>query len=175
MLLDDVMSELDADRRGALVERLRAGGPGGRHDDGPRARAGRGRAGRARASRSPTERAAGGRSVRPARREAPRPAARAAAVARWPTASRRRPRLAAVQRVWPEAVGERHRRAGAAPRASATGVVTVSCSSSVWAQELTLMGPELVERLNAALGRRIGARAALRAAPAGAWARATSP
>ena len=28
----------------------------------------------------------------------------------------------------------------------------MTCSSAVWAQELDLMGPELVERLNDALG-----------------------
>ena len=31
------------------------------------------------------------------------------------------------------------------------GVLTVACRSSVWAQELTLLAPELVSRLNAAL------------------------
>jgi predicted nucleic acid-binding Zn ribbon protein len=31
-------------------------------------------------------------------------------------------------------------------------VITVSCEASVWAQELDLMGPQLVASLNARLG-----------------------
>ena len=31
-------------------------------------------------------------------------------------------------------------------------MLTITCSSAAWAQELDLMGPVLVERLNAALG-----------------------
>jgi hypothetical protein len=31
-------------------------------------------------------------------------------------------------------------------------VVTVACAASVWAQELDLMGPQIVARLNSALG-----------------------
>jgi predicted nucleic acid-binding Zn ribbon protein len=57
-----------------------------------------------------------------------------------------------VQRVWPEVVGEVIA-AEARPTAERGGVVTVSCRAAVWAQELDLMAPELVERLNAALGR----------------------
>jgi predicted nucleic acid-binding Zn ribbon protein len=59
--------------------------------------------------------------------------------------------LAAVQRAWPRAAGEVIA-AEARPVAERSGVVTVSCSSAVWAQELDLMGAELVERLNAELG-----------------------
>jgi predicted nucleic acid-binding Zn ribbon protein len=60
--------------------------------------------------------------------------------------------LAAVQAVWSEVVGELI--AGEArPTAERDGVVTVSCRAAVWAQELDLMGPELVARLIAALGR----------------------
>lgn len=59
--------------------------------------------------------------------------------------------LAEVQRAWRAAVGETI--AGQArPVSERAGVLTVACSSSVWAQELDLMGPELVERLNAGLG-----------------------
>ena len=58
--------------------------------------------------------------------------------------------LAEVQRVWPEAVG-----AGIASEAEPTaergGVVTISCSASVWAQELDLMAPTILERLNQVL------------------------
>jgi predicted nucleic acid-binding Zn ribbon protein len=59
--------------------------------------------------------------------------------------------LAAVQRAWPRAVGDLIA-AEARPVAERSGVVTVSCTSAVWAQELDLMGSELVERLNAELG-----------------------
>ena len=59
--------------------------------------------------------------------------------------------LADVQRVWKSAVGDAVA-AQAHPAAERAGVVTVRCSSAVWAQELDLMGPELVERLNQALG-----------------------
>ena len=55
--------------------------------------------------------------------------------------------LASVQRVWTEAVGAAV--AGQAiPTAERDGVLTVSCSASVWAQELDLMGPEIIVQLN---------------------------
>jgi predicted nucleic acid-binding Zn ribbon protein len=61
--------------------------------------------------------------------------------------------LAGVQRVWAPTVG-----AGIAEQAQPTaergGVVTISCAASVWAQELDLMAPQIIERLNAALGER---------------------
>ena len=82
--------------------------------------------------------------------------------------------LAAVQRAWPEAVGEVIADQ-AHPSADRDGVVTVTCASSVWAHELTLMGPELAGRLNASLGAEIVRELRFRAAPAGAWARAPSP
>lgn len=81
--------------------------------------------------------------------------------------------LAAVQRAWPEAVGDVIA-AQAHPSAHRDGVVTVTCASSVWAQELTLMGPDLAGRLNASLGGEIVHELRFRAAPAGAWARAPS-
>ena len=82
--------------------------------------------------------------------------------------------LAALQRVWPGAVGDVIA-AQAHPTAERDGIVTVTCSSSVWAQELTLMGPELAGRLNAALGAENVRELRCRAAPAGAWAKAPSP
>ncbi len=58
--------------------------------------------------------------------------------------------LAEVQRVWHEVVG-----VTIAGEAQATaergGVITVSCSASVWAQELDLMAPAILERLNGRL------------------------
>jgi predicted nucleic acid-binding Zn ribbon protein len=55
--------------------------------------------------------------------------------------------LAEVQRVWPQAVGSAIA-AEAQPVAERGGILTVSCSASVWAQELDLMGPAILERLN---------------------------
>jgi predicted nucleic acid-binding Zn ribbon protein len=40
----------------------------------------------------------------------------------------------------------------AQPVSERDGVVSVACRSSVWAQELELLGPELLDKLNAALG-----------------------
>lgn len=58
--------------------------------------------------------------------------------------------LAEVQRLWPEAVGPAIA-SEATPTAERGGVLTVSCSASVWAQELDLMAPILLQRLNAGL------------------------
>jgi predicted nucleic acid-binding Zn ribbon protein len=81
--------------------------------------------------------------------------------------------LGSLQRAWPEAVGEVIA-AQAHPSAERDGVVTVTCSSSVWAQELTLMAPELTSRVNAAIGAESVGELRFRAAPAGAWSRAPS-
>jgi predicted nucleic acid-binding Zn ribbon protein len=62
--------------------------------------------------------------------------------------------LARVQSAWSEAAGPAV--AGRAhPRALRGGVVTVACREAVWAQELELLGPHIVARLNAALGEEI--------------------
>jgi predicted nucleic acid-binding Zn ribbon protein len=58
--------------------------------------------------------------------------------------------LADAQRAWPDAVGETIA-AQAQPTSERGGVLTISCSASVWAQELDLMGPVILERLNGAL------------------------
>jgi predicted nucleic acid-binding Zn ribbon protein len=85
--------------------------------------------------------------------------------------------LAEVLRVWPVAVGPTIA-AQAEPTAERDGVLTVSCSAAVWAQELDLMGPEIVGRINAAIGSPQGASGegpvrSLRcqATPSRAWAR----
>jgi predicted nucleic acid-binding Zn ribbon protein len=58
--------------------------------------------------------------------------------------------LAEIQRGWAAAVGPSI--AGhARPTAERGGVVTVSCSASVWAQELDLMAEQIIVRLNVAL------------------------
>lgn len=58
--------------------------------------------------------------------------------------------LADVQRAWAGVVGPSIA-AQAEPTAERGGVVTVSCAASVWAQELDLMAPQIIERLNDAL------------------------
>jgi predicted nucleic acid-binding Zn ribbon protein len=58
--------------------------------------------------------------------------------------------LAEVQRAWPGAVGASIA-AQAEPTAERAGVVTIACSASVWAQELDLMAPQIIEHLNDAL------------------------
>ena len=84
------------------------------------------------------------------RRRAPRPIGTAlgALLARLAPAST----LAAVQDVWAAAVGETVA-AAAEPVSERDGVLTVACAEAVWAHELDLMGPEVVGRINAALGR----------------------
>jgi predicted nucleic acid-binding Zn ribbon protein len=59
--------------------------------------------------------------------------------------------LAAVQRVWPTAVGEAIARE-ATPVSERAGVVTVACRSGTWAQELDLLGDEIAARIRAELG-----------------------
>jgi predicted nucleic acid-binding Zn ribbon protein len=59
--------------------------------------------------------------------------------------------LARVQGCWADAVGEVVS-SEAKPVSERDGVVTVACRSSVWAQELELLGPELMGKVNAALG-----------------------
>jgi predicted nucleic acid-binding Zn ribbon protein len=58
--------------------------------------------------------------------------------------------LAEAQRVWPAVAGPAIARE-ASPTAARGGVLTVTCSASVWAQELDLMAPLLLERLNDAI------------------------
>ncbi|HEY1687386.1 MAG TPA: DUF721 domain-containing protein [Solirubrobacteraceae bacterium] len=58
--------------------------------------------------------------------------------------------LAEVQLVWETAVGEAMA-ANARPTAERDGVLTVLCSASVWASELTMMAPEVLARVNDAL------------------------
>ena len=54
--------------------------------------------------------------------------------------------LAAVQRCWAEAVGKAIARE-AAPVSERSGIVTVACSSSAWAQELDLLGTQIIDKL----------------------------
>jgi predicted nucleic acid-binding Zn ribbon protein len=59
--------------------------------------------------------------------------------------------LARVQAVWAEAVGVVVA-AQAQPVSERAGTLTVECRSAVWAGELELLAPELLQKLNAALG-----------------------
>jgi predicted nucleic acid-binding Zn ribbon protein len=52
--------------------------------------------------------------------------------------------LAAVQSAWPGAVGEAVARE-ASPVSERDGVVTVACKSATWAQELDLLGGQILE------------------------------
>jgi predicted nucleic acid-binding Zn ribbon protein len=58
--------------------------------------------------------------------------------------------LARVQAIWGEVAGPAVA-AESAPASEREGVVTVECSGAVWAQELTLLAPDLVGSLNARL------------------------
>jgi predicted nucleic acid-binding Zn ribbon protein len=58
--------------------------------------------------------------------------------------------LARVQAAWPEVAGPGLATA-AQPVAERDGVVTVACESGVWAQELELLGPDLLARLSGAV------------------------
>jgi predicted nucleic acid-binding Zn ribbon protein len=59
--------------------------------------------------------------------------------------------IARLQGVW-EAVAGPAVAAEAEPISERAGVVTVACRSAVWANELELLAPGLVEGLNGALG-----------------------
>ncbi len=59
--------------------------------------------------------------------------------------------LARVQAAWATTAGAAIA-AESAPSSEREGTVTVECSGSVWAQELTLLAGDLIARLNADLG-----------------------
>jgi predicted nucleic acid-binding Zn ribbon protein len=58
--------------------------------------------------------------------------------------------LARVQAAWPAVAGDVIA-AEASPASEREGEVRFDCASAVWAQELALMAPDLVGRLNASL------------------------
>ncbi len=82
-------------------------------------------------------------------RLAPRPFS--AAIADFTRAARPVTTLARAQQAWESAAGAAIA-AAARPTAERDGVLTVTCEAAVWAQELDLMGEELIRRLNAELG-----------------------
>jgi len=63
--------------------------------------------------------------------------------------------LARVQACWSEVVGPGVA-AEAVPVGERGGTLTLSCRSASWAHELELLGPDLLERLNVALGASAG-------------------
>jgi predicted nucleic acid-binding Zn ribbon protein len=94
------------------------------------------------------------------RRRAPRPASSAlrAALERAAPATT----LAAVQASWAASVGERVA-AASEPVSERAGTVVVRCADSVWAEELELIGEQLLERLRDQLGDRAPQRLSFRA------------
>ena len=58
--------------------------------------------------------------------------------------------LARVQACWPDVAGPALA-AEAAPVSENAGKLTLNCRSAVWAQELELLAPDLLQRLNAVL------------------------
>jgi len=58
--------------------------------------------------------------------------------------------LAAIQQAWPGVAGPIVAKE-ATPVSERGGVVTLACGSAVWAQELDLLAPALLEGLNRAL------------------------
>jgi predicted nucleic acid-binding Zn ribbon protein len=83
------------------------------------------------------------------RRPSPRPASTAFRSALERAAPKTR--LATVQAVWSDVVGERVA-AAAQPVSERDGEVTVECSDPVWAQELDLMQGQLERSLRERLG-----------------------
>ncbi len=59
--------------------------------------------------------------------------------------------LARVQKIWERVAGPAIA-ASARPTSERDGILTVTCTAAVWAQELDLMSSELIPRLNTALG-----------------------
>jgi predicted nucleic acid-binding Zn ribbon protein len=59
--------------------------------------------------------------------------------------------LARVQGCWADAVGEGLARVSQ-PVSERDGVVTLACEDAMWANELELLGPDLLEKLHATLG-----------------------
>jgi len=84
------------------------------------------------------------------RRRVPRPASTAFRAALQHAAPKTR--LAAVQSVWEEVVGE-SLAAAASPVSEREGVVTIACLDTVWVQELDLMQEQLQKGLRERLGK----------------------
>jgi predicted nucleic acid-binding Zn ribbon protein len=82
------------------------------------------------------------------RRSAPRPLA--AALGDFKRDAAPQTLLASVQACWPEVAGPVVA-AEAQPVSERSGTLTFGCSSGTWANELELLAPDLLERLNHAV------------------------
>ena len=82
------------------------------------------------------------------RRTAPRPLA--VALGEYTREAAPKTLLAAVQACWGEVAGPVVA-AEAQPVSERSGTVTIGCSSGTWANELELLAPDLLERLNRAV------------------------
>ena len=80
--------------------------------------------------------------------------------------------LADVQRVWPQAAGA-VMAAEATPTAERSGTLTITCRAAVWAQEIDLLGPVLVARINELLGADLVVGLRCQAVPPRGWAKAS--
>ena len=159
MLLDDVASELDAEHRDLLVERLAAGGGQALITATERSTSARRRAPRGRDSGRPSpDRGPGGRRRAAAGGGRRREPAQQSALDR-----RRHPERSRGERAGDLAGGRAERlgiqrgradREPGAAGARARRVVTVRCRAATWAQELDLLQGELLARLNAAIAPR---------------------
>jgi predicted nucleic acid-binding Zn ribbon protein len=65
--------------------------------------------------------------------------------------------LARVQAAWGEAVGPAIA-VEAQPVAERDGTLTVACRSATWASEIELLAPDLLEKLNSAVGGDAGSK-----------------
>ncbi len=74
--------------------------------------------------------------------------------------------IAEVQTLWPLAAGDAFA-AVASPVSERDGVVTIACSSAVWAQELDLLSERVLDALNEQLGRPAVRRLRVTARPPG--------
>ena len=150
LLLDDVLSELDPDRRRLLLEAVRDGGQTIVTSADPRRRRPRPGARRTRLLRVRGRAAAWLSAPRRRRRHRREPLTAASAVARF----RRRAsggglgaETGAAAAAWPDVVGAAAAAHSVPVRRTRAGVLTVACSSASWAQELTMRRDELRERL----------------------------
>ena len=170
LLLDDVMSELDAERRERLVARVDARRAGRGHHDRPRARPRRG--GRPASSRLAVrdgavhEEALAAMSAPPPARAGRRRDPRARRPARAGTT------LGAVQRVWAEVVGERRSRpTRARPREARRRRSPWPARARSGPRSSTSCRPSSSSRLNAALGAQRLRALRCQSVPAKSWSR----
>lgn len=101
-------------------------------------------------------------------RRQPRPASQA--VQQFVAGLRPATSLDEIQVIWAAAAGDEVA-AQATPTGAAGGVLTVTCTSAVWAQELDLLAPGIVARVNAALGEERIRSLRCQSVPSRGWSR----